>query len=296
MSPLETSSSSSSSSLKSSTLITDLDRSQISKNHPIKAVALCKLLSMRLKSASEYTLKHGTDFLLAAGKGQMDHVAKYIKNKGNLSVKDKEGKIAKQLEFPFFTGLTALHLAVLKGHDPVVRAILTCRPKVIDLVDSDSNTPLYYAITYNRISQIPLFVQFGANLTHVNKNEESIMSSAVIQGDTEIVKSLLKRTLEVRGALKEHLLSDLINQIVAYVGDSEICCDKRASNYTPFFYAIFNRRYAVISLFIEFGFNPLETCTTAFGDTKVTLLEYARQRKIPDYLLERMKKLAICYC
>ncbi|XP_027851111.1 ankyrin-1-like [Aphis gossypii] len=61
-----------------------------------------------------------------------------------------------------------------------------------DLLDEEGNTALYYAIFKNDIELVRLLIEKGSNVNHINDAGITLLQSASKNGNTEIMKLLLK--------------------------------------------------------------------------------------------------------
>jgi len=78
------------------------------------------------------------------------------------------------------------------GHCDIARFLLEFVGTWDDFLDGEGNTALYYAIYKNDTELVRLLIEKGSNVNHINDAGITLLQSASINGNTEILKLLLK--------------------------------------------------------------------------------------------------------
>jgi ankyrin repeat protein len=90
-------------------------------------------------------------------------------------------------------GSTPLHLAALKNHVEVLKALLEAGAGV-NTRRMDGSTPLHLAALRGASSVVPALISSGANVEAVTKHNDSALELALANGNTEIVMLLFARS------------------------------------------------------------------------------------------------------
>ncbi|KAH6665776.1 ankyrin repeat-containing domain protein [Halenospora varia] len=96
-------------------------------------------------------------------------------------------------------GNTALHLATLKGHLPIIRLLLqTSSPSQLNTANLSGQTPLHLAIITKNQPVAHFLISQHADTSALTHNNESILHLAVESGSTEMVELCLDLAGELR--------------------------------------------------------------------------------------------------
>ena len=88
---------------------------------------------------------------------------------------------------------TPLHLAVEAGSLETVRLLLSpMLPNTLEIKDADGNTPLHIACRLNRLEILRYFLDQGADVTALNKENKTCLDVAIEWDSVEVVKTLVK--------------------------------------------------------------------------------------------------------
>lgn len=106
-------------------------------------------------------------------------------------------------------GQSAWMLAIEHDNEPIFERLIQETHDSVNTVDSDSHTPLVYAIVKNKPQFVAKLLERNANPNHVDHNKDTPLLKAVRRGNTEIVKELLKYPVLVNelNSVNENALS-----------------------------------------------------------------------------------------
>lgn len=126
--------------------------------------------------------------------------------------------------------MTALHYAVLKGYEEMVR-LLTGNPQHKTLLNfaekGEGNTPIVTAVRYQRKAILQLLLDAGANVNAQNTFDETALFWAVKNQREDLVRTLLKHGADPQQSVRHGL--------------------------TPLILAIMDRRLDLVTLLVEAG-------------------------------------------
>ena len=85
-----------------------------------------------------------------------------------------------------------IHEAAKAGDLEVLKTLLEKNPALINGLDGDRNTPLFYAIEAGKLEVAAYLIHSGADVNAVNYNKESPLHIAARMGNDKAVKLLLE--------------------------------------------------------------------------------------------------------
>uniref|UniRef100_A0A7S4I253 Uncharacterized protein n=1 Tax=Vannella robusta TaxID=1487602 RepID=A0A7S4I253_9EUKA len=179
-------------------------------------------------------------------------------------------------------GNTALHLAVSNNHLPFVQILLQSEAINVDPVNRNGATPLLSAIDHGHSALVRMLISAGANAKQADKQGFTALHKAVLTGNMEILRFLVK-TLEsdssaLNAASAEQRLTPLHQ--AAFHGKKNamkvlLCAGAAVSplsfnGTTPLHMASLKNHPKAMSLLLEHGASP-----DAQDNHKRTPLHYA---------------------
>jgi len=88
-------------------------------------------------------------------------------------------------------GLPPLHLAIINGHNAIVKEMLTLPNIEVNILDKKYRTALHIATINNSIFIVQLLLHYGVNVNSVNLDNRTPLHEAVFLGHEEICKLLI---------------------------------------------------------------------------------------------------------
>ncbi len=91
-------------------------------------------------------------------------------------------------------GESALMVAVVRGHEAVVKIILAAQGVKVDLADKKNITPLMEAVYEGHVKIVKLLLEAGANVNAEDSDGQTPLMRAAIKGNEKILEILLAAT------------------------------------------------------------------------------------------------------
>ncbi|KAG8644663.1 hypothetical protein MANES_11G152176v8, partial [Manihot esculenta] len=124
------------------------------------------------------TLERGEVVLMAARRGNLEHLESLLKKGANENYKDQYG-------------FTALRAAAIKGHKDIV-SMLVDSFGPLDLRDKEGRTPLHLAAGRGNIKCARVLVESGADKDAKSKDGRTALYRAAANGDHKMVEMLIE--------------------------------------------------------------------------------------------------------
>jgi ankyrin repeat protein len=137
---------------------------------------------------SDFDFIYGSCLAVAAGEGKLD-ILKYLIEKQNISVEDKEINLYQNIE----NGWNALQWASVKGHDDLVKYLVKKGAYINAPAQTDLNqTPLILAIVFGNAETAILLTKLGANVNQRDDYGVSPIIYAFELQNRKLVKVLIQ--------------------------------------------------------------------------------------------------------
>ena len=91
---------------------------------------------------------------------------------------------------------TLLHRAAYNNSTSCVRALLRFAPHLVDVIDNINNTPLMYAVMFDKRDAAKMLVRAGADVRPKNKRDRTVFDMA---RDNKKMLKILKQHQQVSG-------------------------------------------------------------------------------------------------
>ncbi|XP_077288006.1 uncharacterized protein LOC143912590 [Arctopsyche grandis] len=114
----------------------------------------------------------------AVNNGDLDAASILIKNNADINIRTVFGRNS------------ALHIAVTKGYDEIVAALLSAKAKV-KIKNGTKRTPLHVAVVENHLHIVRLLLQAGADVNHRTLDGQAPLHIAAIAGFMEVLRLVL---------------------------------------------------------------------------------------------------------
>lgn len=216
-------------------------------------------------------------FLKTVEKGDFSKFQQYVKAGVSLKCHD-------------FNGETALHIAAREGHLQMIQILLNKCPELIDMENSEQETPLFWASS----ESIKVLLDAGAKIEHKDMYQQTVITRLINFKRKEDLELVLKtyeeqREARVQEALSGLVIGDVQGIILKY--DSGIINTPDKFGHTPLFHAVrkdFRARKvtvqetvapAIVKLLIDYGADPGDKVPGKKG--QITILDYVKSLKGP---------------
>lgn len=224
---------------------------------------------------------------------------------------DKKKVFDLDINQPGYGGATALYLAVVNDHVPIVKTLLNNGADVNQAVDGNKLSPLqaaalsgtselvqlllsygatvdytcrsgytalYHAVLLNRVQTVKILLSSGANPNIVGSNQQTMLHAAVSAGNIEILRELLRYDAETdQGCAQGHtplyhcVLKNDVQMTTELLQAGADVDTTGPSLRTPLLASIFHKRGEITKILLDTGL-----CDVNKGDlTGVTPLAYA---------------------
>ncbi|KAM5169022.1 ankyrin repeat and death domain-containing protein 1B [Callospermophilus lateralis] len=138
---------------------------------------------LHLKDLNQPDKRGRKPFLLAAERGHVEMIEKFIFLNLHTLEKDKEGN-------------TALHLAAMHGHSPAVQVLLTQWQEVNE-TNENGETPFFLAVEGGHEECSKVLLAAGSDINIPNKLNVSVLQTATRNGHTSLVNFLLSENIDL---------------------------------------------------------------------------------------------------
>lgn len=216
---------------------------------------------------------------IAAERGHLQ-IASYLLNHG-ASVNDKNDKIS------------PLHLAIKNGHQEIAELFLNRRAD-INVKDENEERPFYYAVRYNQVPLIKLFLEYGCNINAViGAIKEKPIHVAVANQCMETIIFLLDRGADINAISTNHTTPlhiatrydypEIVEYLVKKGADTR--SKEKATMATPLHLAAEHGHLQCASILLKYGADINER---GFGKyTPLHTAMWHKQEKTIDFLLDQ---------
>lgn len=133
-------------------------------------------------------LQRGEAVLEAARRGDLNHLE---------SLLDRDASASFQDQF----GLTALHVASIKGHKDAVMMLVELGSAEIECQDHEGHTPLHMAVEGGHVETVEVLVNRGANVNASSKRGATPLYLAEAMGYDDIWQFLVDSGADVSSLL-----------------------------------------------------------------------------------------------
>lgn len=218
-------------------------------------LSILKLLLAHRDMELDARNKYGrTPFLEAAANGHVEIVEELFKNNADPNHRDQNG-------------YSPLTWAVLKGHDPVTRALLSINEVSPNLADENGQQPLCWASKKGNITAVRLLIDHKnkAEIEHKDRHGRTALCWASMTGQLEVVKTLAEkganpfsrdkseRTPLIWAAIRGHL--EIVKYLcaeVAHRDTSQIDASDIESR-TALFWAVRDNHEQIVEVLLRYG-------------------------------------------
>lgn len=156
---------------------------------------------------SNFDFFYGSCLAVAAGEGKKD-ILKYLINKQNISIEDKEINLYQNID----NGWNALQWATVKGHDDIVKYLIKNGANINAPAQTDMNqTALILAIVFSNAETAMLLVKLGADVNQRDDYGVSPLTYAFELHNKELIKLLFDYGATYQKMSNERLKDMLMN-------------------------------------------------------------------------------------
>ncbi len=140
-------------------------------------------------SISHFEFIYGSCLVIAAGEGKKD-VLKYLLNRQNISVEDKEINLYENVE----NGWNALQWASVRAKNHIVKYLVKKGADINAPAQADLNqTPLILAINFNRDETALLLTKLGADVNQCDDYGVSPLTYALELQAVDLIELMIKK-------------------------------------------------------------------------------------------------------
>lgn len=159
-------------------------------------------------------------------------------------------------------GNTALHFAVFNNHIDFIQQIIKIPSINLNIANKSGNTPLLSAIESGHSAIIRILISNNADIAVVDRQGFGVLHKAVLNGNLEIVRYLLKQdTINVNTPSTEQKLTPLhqaafhgkLSCIKELLRSGADISPKTSNNSTPLHMAALKNHSEVIELLLQYG-------------------------------------------
>lgn len=254
------------------------------------------------------------NLLVAAEKGLLDDVKKFIKKGADVNTKTFEGvtplmyasqkghlEVVEFLlekkadpELKPLDGISALHGAVMFNNLGVAELLVRNKAN-IDIEDKKGATPLMYAIAYNYFVMADMLIYYEASLSAEDKQGNSPLSVAVYTGNFEMAKLLLDNGAPVNHQdekgntpliiASQFGFNDIADLLILYSSDINI---RNNSKLSALHYAVETNNVELTKLLIKKGANVNQDIS--YAENMLTIASRSKNDSIKSLLLSNGAK------
>lgn len=201
-------------------------------------------------------------------------------------------------------GRTVLYYPVKFGYTNIIKEILEFNKNIIglsihDIKDESEHIPIHYAIRFNNIEALKLFIEYGSNLSIADDNGYNSLHLSIFSRSIEIVKIITNKridsdtTLDINSKTKTgdtalHIACNLqekeIVEILLKNDEIEINAQDFENEFTPLIYAVNLSNFDIVNILLENGANV--NLQDGFGNTVVHYSVIEDNIKILSRLVE----------
>lgn len=101
-------------------------------------------------------------------------------------------RCAELLDIRSKAGHTPFFVAMVRGHLEIATLLLKDKMSSIDYEDEENDTPLHWAVILDKPDSVSFLIEKGAQLSAINRNQNSPLMLACLDSNLAIIKLLLQ--------------------------------------------------------------------------------------------------------
>jgi ankyrin repeat protein len=168
-------------------------------------------------TVTKFDFIYGSCLAIAAGENKFNLV-KYLIHQHKINVNDREINLRENKA----NGWTALHWAVVRGNERIVKYLLREGADINAVAYTDfQQTPLILAINFRQVEIAHILIKKGANLNLTDKFQSSALVYAFEIQSRSLVKALIERGAEYRDK-RQWELEELLYEVFGVYSIDEL--------------------------------------------------------------------------